>query len=89
MEFEGGKLTVFGISLAKDSPLINKSVRESASLNPNLTFKPLALHRNDYTLLVNNETVFQENDIVYFISLKESIDILIRYVVKKISRLKT
>ena len=74
LEFEDGKLTVFGISLAKDSPLINKSVRESASLNPNLTFKPLALHRNDYTLLVNNSTVFQENDIVYFISLKESID---------------
>jgi trk system potassium uptake protein TrkA len=52
LEFEDGKLTVFGISLSKNSPLINKSVRESASLNPNLTFKPLALHRNDFTLLV-------------------------------------
>ena len=78
LEFENGKLTVFGISLSKNSPLINKSVRESATLNPNLTFKPLALHRNDFTLLVNNNTVFEEHDIVYFIALKESIESIIK-----------
>ena len=74
LEFENGKLTVFGISLTNESPLINKTVKESASLNPNLTFKPLALHRNDSTLLVNSDTVLKEHDIVYFISLKESIE---------------
>lgn len=78
LEFENGKLTVFGISLSKNSPLINKSVKESASLNPNLTFKPLALHRNDFTLLVNSNTVFEENDIVYFIALRDSIENIIK-----------
>ncbi|MBM77249.1 MAG: Trk system potassium transporter TrkA [Crocinitomicaceae bacterium] len=73
LEFENGKLTVFGISLTSESPLVNKSVKESASLNPNLTFKPLALHRDESTLLVRNDTILKENDIVYFISLKESI----------------
>ena len=73
LEFENGKLTVFGISLTSESPLVNKSVKESASLNPNLTFKPLALHRDESTLLVKNDTILKENDIVYFISLKESI----------------
>ena len=74
LEFENGKLTIFGISISKNSPLVNKSVRDSASLNPNLTFKPLAIHRNDYTLMVDNDTILQEHDIVYFISLKESIE---------------
>ena len=78
IEFENGKLTVFGISLSEKSNLINKTVRESADLNPNLSFKPLALHRDDLTLIVNGETVLKENDIVYFISLKDSIPSIIK-----------
>ena len=78
IEFDNGKLTVFGISLSENSSLINKTVRESADLNPNLSFKPLALHRDDLTLIVNGETVLKENDIVYFISLKDSITNIIK-----------
>ncbi|MDB2538899.1 Trk system potassium transporter TrkA [Flavobacteriales bacterium] len=78
IEFDNGKLTVFGISLSENSSLINKTVRESADLNPNLSFKPLALHRDDLTLIVNDETVLKENDIVYFISLKDSIPNIIK-----------
>ena len=78
IEFDNGKLTVFGISLSENSSLTNKTVRESADLNPNLSFKPLALHRDDLTLIVNGETVLKENDIVYFISLKDSIPNIIK-----------
>lgn len=78
IEFVNGKLTVFGISLSENSNLINKTVRESADLNPNLSFKPLALHRDDLTLIVNGETVLKKNDIVYFISLKDSIPNIIK-----------
>tara|TARA_X000000950_G_scaffold56261_2_gene67683 strand:- start:809 stop:2149 length:1341 start_codon:yes stop_codon:yes gene_type:complete len=78
IEFDNGKLTVFGISLSENSSLINKTVRESADLNPNLSFKPLALHRDDLTLIVNGETILKENDIVYFISLKVSIPNIIK-----------
>jgi len=78
IEFENGKLTVFGISLSKNSVLNDKSVSESAELNPNLSFKPLALHRDDFTLMVDGDTVLKENDIVYFISQKESIEVIIK-----------
>tara|TARA_B100000965_G_scaffold402915_1_gene429920 strand:- start:43 stop:1383 length:1341 start_codon:yes stop_codon:yes gene_type:complete len=78
IEFDNGKLSVFGISLSKKSNLINKTVSESADLNPNLSFKPLALHRDDLTLIVDSETVLKENDIVYFISLKDSIPNIIK-----------
>ena len=74
IEFEGGKLTVFGIAIGDKSELRDKTVGESAYLNPNLSFKPIALHRNESTIIVNKETEILENDIVYFISTPESID---------------
>ena len=77
LEFENGKLTVFGISIGSDSPLVNKTVKESADLNPNLTFKPIALHRNEETIMIGSETMLKQNDIVYFISSPESIDTVI------------
>ena len=83
IEFENGKLTVFGISLSNHSELINKTVQESAGLNPNLSFKPLAFHRDDYTLLVNGNTILKENDIVYFNSQKDSIEEIIKLCGKK------
>ena len=77
LEFENGKLTVFGISIGSDSPLVNKTVKESADLNPNLTFKPIALHRNEETIMIGSETMLKQNDIVYFISSPDSIDTVI------------
>ena len=76
-EFEGGKLTVFGISIHEKSALVDKSVQESAYLNPDLTFKPIALHRKEETIIVNAQTVIHSHDIIYFISSPESIDRII------------
>ncbi len=74
LEFEGGKLSVFGITLGEKSPLIDRTVKESAYLNPNLDFKPIALHRNEETLIVNSETLLKYNDIVYFSAPPQCID---------------
>lgn len=71
-EFEGGKLTVFGIPISTNSPLKDKSVLETTYLNPNRAFKPIALLRNDKTIILQGDTVLLENDIVYFISTPES-----------------
>ncbi len=76
-EFEDGKLTVFGISIDDSSPLKNKTISESAYLNPDLSFKPIALHRKEETIIVNSETTIKEDDIVYFISNEEAIDSVI------------
>ena len=73
-EFENGKLTVFGISIDDSSPLKNKTISQSAYLNPDLDFKPIALHRREDTIIVNSDTLILENDIVYFISNQESIN---------------
>lgn len=75
-EFENGKLSVIGISVGDASPLKNKTVKESAHLNPNLTFKPIALHRLEQTIIVKSDTKILENDILYFITNPKSIDMI-------------
>ncbi|NOQ72655.1 MAG: Trk system potassium transporter TrkA [Crocinitomix sp.] len=78
-EFEGGKLTVFGISVDEKSELVDASIQESAYLNPDLSFKPIALHRKDETIIVNAQTVIRSHDIIYFISNPDSIDKIINF----------
>ena len=79
IEFEGGKLTVFGIAIGDKSALRDKTVGESSYLNPNLSFKPIAIHRSENTIIVNGDTEILENDIVYFISTPESIDTITKF----------
>ncbi len=76
LEFENGKLSVIGITIGSDSPLKNKTILESAHLNPNLTFKPIALHRKEQTIIVRSNTKIFANDIIYFITSPESIDLI-------------
>lgn len=76
-EFEDGKLTVFGISIDDSSPLKDKTISESSYLNPDLFFKPIALHRKDDTIIVNSDTKILKDDIVYFISNEEAIESVI------------
>lgn len=75
--FDDGQLTLFGISLTSKSPLTDKSVRQSAHMNPDLSFKPVAIHRNEDTIMVNGDTILKEGDIVYFIAVPETIDAII------------
>ncbi|MDG2370548.1 MAG: Trk system potassium transporter TrkA [Flavobacteriales bacterium] len=88
LEFENGKLTVFGICVDKNSPLVDKTIKESSYLNPDLTFKPIALHRNEETIMIKNDTVLLSNDIVYFISNQESIDTIIKVCGKESFKIK-
>lgn len=76
-EFEGGKLTVFGISVHEKSALVDKTIQESSYLNPDLNFKPIALHRREDTIIVNANTKIKSHDIIYFISNPDSIDHII------------
>lgn len=73
-EFEGGKLTAFGIQITSNSPLKDKSVVETSYLNPNFKFKPIAILRQDQSFMIEGNSVIHEGDIVYFISAPECIN---------------
>lgn len=73
-EFEDGRLSVFGIALDENALIVNKSIKDSAYLNPNLNFKPIAILRGDQTLIPKGDTVLLKKDIVYFIATRPSIN---------------
>ncbi|ETN94871.1 trk system potassium uptake protein TrkA [Zhouia amylolytica] len=69
-EFEGGALTMVGTSLQHTAPFIGKTVKEAASIFPELHFVPIAIQRfgTQYTLIPRGDTVFKEGDQAYFVT---------------------
>lgn len=68
-DFEGGKMSVVGLTLEACSPLKNKSLRElrvSSVLNGMV--RPIAILRNNETILPEGSTTLQENDHVFFMT---------------------
>jgi len=73
-QFEKGKLNLIGIHLGNDAPIIDKTIREAADLNPHLNFMAVALHRNGETIIPRGNTKILQGDDCYFIAQKEGIN---------------
>ena len=75
-DFEKGALVMVGVSLPKAAPFVGKMVKEAARIFPELHFMPIALQRTgtQYTLIPRGDTIFQEDDQVYFITAKEGVE---------------
>lgn len=74
-EFENGALIMCGVSLPKSAPFVGKTVKEAAQIFPELNFMPIALQRtgSQFTIIPRGDTVFMEEDQVYFITAKEGV----------------
>ncbi|QWX84267.1 Trk system potassium transporter TrkA [Cellulophaga sp. HaHaR_3_176] len=75
-EFEDGALIMVGVSLPKSAPFVGKMVKEAARVFPKLHFMPIALQRTgtQYTIIPRGDTVFKEEDQVYFITSKKGVE---------------
>ncbi len=75
-EFEEGALIMVGVSLPKSAPFVGKMVKEAAQIFPELHFMPIALQRagTQFTLIPRGDTVFEEEDQVYFITAKGGVE---------------
>ena len=75
-EFDKGALTMIGTKLGGEVPFVGKSVKESASIFPNVHFMPIAIQRKgtQYTMIPRGDTVFEAGDTVFFITLKAGVD---------------
>ncbi|NNF19154.1 MAG: Trk system potassium transporter TrkA [Flavobacteriaceae bacterium] len=84
-EFEEGALIMLGVSLPKSAPFVGKMVKEAAEIFPELHFMPIAMQRRgtQYTLIPRGDTVFNEEDQVYFITDKKGVDELYKLLGKK------
>ncbi|MDA7711252.1 Trk system potassium transporter TrkA [Flavobacteriaceae bacterium] len=74
--FEEGALTLIGTTLGEDVPFVGKSVKEAASIFPNVHFMPIAIQRKgtQFTMIPRGDTCFEAWDNVFFITLKEGVE---------------
>lgn len=82
-EFDKGKLSLVGVKINSSSPLVNKTVQETAHLNPNFSFIPVAMLRNNNTIIPRSDTYFRVHDHAYFIAQSKGIDEVLEVANKK------
>ena len=73
-EFDKGLLSMIGISIEENSQLNEKTLKDTAYLNPDLNFITVAILRNNQTIIPHGETQFHVNDHAYFIAQPDGID---------------
>lgn len=75
-EFEGGALTMVGLSLPASAAFVGKSVMETARIFPEIHFMPIAMRRKGLqeTVIPRGDTVFRAGDQVYFITTKGGVN---------------
>jgi len=78
MEFEGGKISVIGLRLDRNAPIIRKTVSEIAYEHQNFDFRIVALHRNFRTIIPKGNDKFLPNDQVFIITKPEGIEMVLK-----------
>ena len=67
-EFEDGALLTLGLKVQDSAPLIGKSVIEAASILPEMHFFPIAIKRENETIIPRGDTIFQVGDRIIFMT---------------------
>jgi len=97
-EFEGGKISLVGITLDKVSPLINRKLTElygnsngqstqnGTKEEPN--YRPIAVLREHRTIIPRGDTTLRQNDHVYFVAKTQDINCVEDFVGRQKVRIK-
>ena len=83
MDFAHGKLQVALFRIDEDSPMLDVKVGEFAALmqQENVDFRVIAINRNADTLIPRFDTKFQFHDLVFIITKREGVPVLMRHFV--------
>lgn len=82
-EFEDGKLSLLGITLDDDSPLVGVQLSDIEHLQAKVDLRPIAILRGHQTIIPRGFTQLQRNDHIYFITKPEKQALLEEFVGKK------
>jgi len=84
LEFARGKLHVAVFKLEEESELIGMNMAEFSAVAAaeGLKFRVVAISRNDETIIPKFDTKFKYHDLVFIISKREGMDMLLKYVGK-------
>ncbi len=85
LEFARGKLQIVVFKLEEESELIGMNMAEFSAVAAaeGLKFRVVAISRNDETIIPKFDTKFKYHDLVFIISTREGMDMLMRYVGKE------
>lgn len=78
IDFENGKLTILGIRLDKQAPVLRKTMRQIASEYSIEGFRIAAIQRGMRTIIPSGEDIFLPNDQIFAITTNESMESIIK-----------
>ena len=73
-EFEDGKISVIGLTIDRNSPLVGRTLAKVDELNPDFYFRGIAILRNHKTIMPNGNTVLHSGDHLYLVTQNRHID---------------
>ena len=85
LEFARGKLHMAVFKLEEDSPLIGMNMMEFSNVaaSAGLKFRVVAISRKNETIIPRFDTQFKYHDLVFIISKREGMDMLLKYIGKQ------
>jgi len=72
--FENGKLIFTGIQIGEGSPLLGKTLAEAMQAIPERRFVIIAINRGNEVVIPKGRTLFYPEDRIYFITLEEGME---------------
>ncbi|WP_339740160.1 Trk system potassium transporter TrkA [uncultured Sunxiuqinia sp.] len=66
IEFSQGKLTLMGVKIRENAPILNKSLEELSYINSDI--RAVAINRESETIIPNGQDSIHNGDIVFFIT---------------------
>lgn len=73
-DFDNGMLSLVGITIDESGELSEKTLSETAYLNPDNSFTTVAILRNNETIIPHGENRFKPNDHAYFIAEPDGVE---------------
>lgn len=85
LDFARGKLQLAVFKLEEESPLIGMNMAEfsKAAAEEGLKYRVVAISRNNETIIPKFDTKFKYHDLVFIISKREGMEMLMKYIGKK------
>ena len=69
-------ITLVGIKLEVSSPLVGRSIKNVKLANPFINHQTSVIYREDSSFIPHDDTVYQKDDVVYFLSKTDDVDLV-------------
>lgn len=87
LEFEGGQISLIGVKLDKNIPILRKPMRELAETFDNFKFRIVAIYRGMRTIIPSGDDILLPNDQIFVITTPQGIDEIIKLTGKSESKM--